>query len=221
MSVTWDLLPERCRAIFARRRARRWWTRAYVIGVTMALSASGAMYLHARSQAVRRDALAVRVEEHWNRNEEAKRLREEIAELESAITRYQRLAWPVRVTDAIGVLGPLVPPEATLTALTIVPRQERVESAGQSGRRGSRDRSAAATRTILAIEMEGIAVSDEVVATVVRGVEASALFSSVQLDFARSREVDGVEAREFRVTCQIDMSRRVVFVDAIAEGAQP
>jgi Tfp pilus assembly protein PilN len=221
VTVTWDLLPARCRAIFARRRARRIWTRAYFIGVTLALSASGAMYLHARAQEHRREILADRVEEHWNRNEEAKRLREEIRELEGTITRYQRLAWPVRVTDAIGVLAPLVPPEATLTSLTIVPREERLESAGGPSRRGSKGRSSAGTRTILAIEIEGIALSDEVVARFVQGVESSPVFSAVGMDYARSRDVDGVEAREFRVTCQIDMSRRVVFTEADEEGALP
>ena len=220
MSVTWDLLPSRCRSIFARRRARRWWTRAYVIGVTAALSASGLMYLHVRGLEARRATLAVRVEEHWNRNEEAKRLRGEIRELEGTITRYQRLAWPVRVTDAVRVLAPLVPEESTLTALTIVPREERVDGSGQTVRRGSRGKGVQ-TRTILALEIEGIALTDDEVARFVRGVEANPLFSSVALDFARSRDVDGVEAREFRVTCQIDMSRRVLFVDAQEKEALP
>lgn len=221
MSVTWDLLPNRCRSIFARRRARRWWTRAYVIGVTAALSASGLMYLHVRGLEARRATLAVRVEEHWNRNEEAKRLRAEIRELEGTITRYQRLAWPVRVTDAVRVLAPLVPEESTLTALTIVPREERVDGSGQTVRRGSRGQGGVQTRTILALEIEGIALTDDEVARFVRGVEANPLFSSVALDFARSRDVDGVEAREFRVTCQIDMSRRVLFVDAQEKEALP
>lgn len=224
MTVTWDLLPSRCRAIFARRRARRVWTRAYIIGVTIALASSGLMYLHVRSLEGLRERLAVQVEEHWNRNEEAQQLRGQIKDLEGTITRYQRLAWPVRVTDAIGVLAPLMPEEATLTSLTIVPRQERMEvdrsSSGGSDRGRSRGRGAAPTRTILAIEIEGIARTDSEVARFVQGVESSPLFTAVGLDFARSRDVDGVEAREFRVTCQIDMSRRVLFVDAGEEGAR-
>jgi Tfp pilus assembly protein PilN len=226
MSLTWDLMPERCRAIFARRRARRMWMRAYVIGGTMALTATAAMQLRIRSLEIHRGQLAVRVEEHWNRNEEAKQLREEIKELEATITRYQRLAWPVRVTDAIGVIAPLVPDEATLTSFTVVPKQEKVEedaprAEGKLGK-PARRRGPAPMRTILALEIEGIAKTDADVARFVQGVESTALFSAVGLDFSRSREVDGIEAREFRVTCQIDMSRRVVFVDPDStEGVRP
>ena len=226
MTLTWDLMPERCRSIFARRRARRMWMRAYVIGGTMALTAAAAMQLRIRSLEIERGELAVQVEEHWNRNEEAKLLREEIKELEATITRYQRLAWPVRVTDAIGVLAPLVPAEATLTSLTVVPKQEKMqeEAPREDAKQGkqARRRGPVPTRTILAIEIEGIAKSDADVARFVQGVESTSLFSAVGLDFARSRDVDGIEAREFRVTCQIDMSRRVVFVDPEqAEGVIP
>ncbi len=225
MSLTWDLMPERCRAIFARRRARRMWMRAYIIGGTLALTASGAMHLQVRSKEVLRGQLAGRVEEHWNRNEEAKQLREEIKELEATITRYQRLAWPVRVTDAIGVLAPLVPQEATLTSLTLVPRQEKIEvqSPRIEGKQAKPRRTGPPPmRTILSLEIEGIAKTDADVARFVQGVESTTLFSAVGLDFSRSRQVDGIEAREFRVTCRIDMSRRVVFVDAeTTEGVTP
>jgi len=225
MTLTWDLMPDRCRSIFARRRARRMWVRAYMICGTLALTASGAMHLQVRSREIQRSQLAAQVEEHWNRNEEAKKLRDEIKELEATITRYQRLAWPVRVTDAIGVLAPLVPAEATLTSLTIVPKQEKIEEPVRSpdakGDKPKR-RGPVPTRTILSIEIEGIAKTDADVARFVQGVESTALFSGVGLDFSRSREVDGIEAREFRLTCRIDMSRRVVFVDSDpTEGVSP
>ena len=50
----------------------------------------------------------------------------------------------------------------------------------------------------------------------VSGIDEHPLFSEVSMDYARFRDVDGVEAREFRVTLKIDMSARYEFEQPVA-----
>ena len=142
---------------------------------------------------------------NWLRDEEAQALVAEVRDLESTITRYNRLAWPVRVSDAIAALSPLVPESTTLRALTLTPK-------GEKSRRGrSKDEPA---RSVLAIEIEGIAPTDIEVARFVSGLDAHPLFAGVSMAFARSVDVDGTPGREFRVHCEIDLTRRYRFVEA-------
>ena len=210
MRGRWDLMPESCRAAFSRRRRVRRWAGSYSMTIVLVVTVIVGLVVGNRAKEREREALADQVGVHLMRNEEARTLLEEIRELESSIARYNRLAWPVRVSDAVGVLVPVIPESTTLTSLTLVPREERVEPEAPSRRKKGDEKPQ--TRMFLAIEIEGVAVDDLDVARLVSVLDEDPLFSTVSLDYARSREVDGLDARAFRLSCEIDLNRRYSFV---------
>lgn len=201
MKGTFDLLPESCRSTFERRARLRVWTWA-CIWAAVGVAGLGSWARHDLSSwEDRRDELADRVRTHWQRNDRAVALIGEIRELESAVTRYRRLAWPVRSSDVVGVLAGLAPRPVTLTSLTLAPRDARAARSGEE--RGS---------PVLVVELDGVATDDLAVARFVSGLEEHALFKTVAMDFARSHEVDGSAARQFRLRCEVDLSNRYRFV---------
>lgn len=213
MNGRWDLLPMSCRAAFNRRRLVRRWVVAYVMTAVVLGTLTGVFEFGNVSKQKERDALSAQVEVRWMQNEEARALLETIRELEASIARFNRLAWPVRVSDAIGVMSPQVPESATLTSLTFVPRKERVGGGRKRGRdRGKSD--GPEERRYLALELEGFALDDLDVATLVSALEGHPLFSEVSLDYSRPRSVDGLDARAFRLSCRIDLMRRYSFAEA-------
>jgi hypothetical protein len=58
------------------------------------------------------------------------------------------------------------------------------------------------------VEIEGLATSDAPVAQFVSGLDANPLFSRVSLDFSRATTIGQQEARNFRVTGEIDLNAR-------------
>ena len=66
------------------------------------------------------------------------------------------------------------------------------------------------------IEIAGIAPDDFDVASFVAGLQSHALFSSITVDYARKANVGVASAREFGVTCEIDLE-----ANYIVEGATP
>jgi len=209
-----DLLPQSCREAFLKRRARRRWIVAYVgVLALVVVGHSGASMVFDRVD-TRRDALREKVEDRLYQNEEASALLAEIRELEGRLTRYNDLAWPVRMSEVIGSIGGVTPEGATLTALTLSPRTDRVRIPAQNGKPASER-----VEHRLMVEMQGVAVDDLTVARVVSGLDESPLFASVSVDFTRQRNIDGVDAREFRLQAEIDLDTRYTFVDArSAEG---
>lgn len=218
MSVQIDLMPDSCRAALGRRARVRSWVAAYLaaIGIVAAAYAIVAAGDGARSD--ERSRLERQVRLQWERNEEAQAIWAQIRELDATIARHERLAWPVSVGDIIAVVGAELPESTTLTALTVTPRQERLKAAakprGERPATGTRStRTPDQVRTMLAIELEGVAPDDMELSRFVSGLESSPLFQDVVLDFARSRVVDEVEARGFRVTFSVDMSAQYTFVE--------
>jgi len=209
-----DLLPSDCRVQFMRRSRVRRWIGLYVGGVALLLGSHAWVNLGRGALEAEHAALTRQARENWERNEEAQELVGEIRDMGNMIARYNRLAWPVRVSDAINVISGVIPDSTTLTAMTLTPRQERTRIGSGKDRREE-------TTTYLAIELEGLAPDDLAVAQVVSGLDGHPLFSTVTLDFARSREVDGVTAREFRVNCEIDLSRRYALASAPAGREGP
>jgi peptidyl-tRNA hydrolase len=213
MSVAIDLIPEGCRLALGRRARVHRWAMAYLAGAAMV----GLGYASAVAGDVanrrERDELARQVREKWERNEEAKAVLAQIKDLEGTIARYERLAWPVRASEVVAAIGSRTPESVTLTALTLTPRTETTRTPPKPGeaKRG-KAKVESVTRTLMAIELEGLAPDDMQLALFVSGLESYPMFRAVVLDFARSREVDGVPARGFRVTCEIDLSTGYTFV---------
>lgn len=218
MNLRVDLMPESCRATLRRRRAIRRW--AITIALAIAALGVGEWWLSSERSSRAREArrLGEEVRAVWEQNEEAQQLVKQIREVEEAIGRYDRLAWPIRVTEVVAALGSAMPESATLTLLAMTPHEERAPRRVKE--KGKAAPPPAPPRVVLLIELEGVAPGDGDVAQLIEAMDAHPLFSKVTLDYARSRDVDGVEARAFRATCEVDLSVRYELVEAAEEGAQ-
>ena len=126
--------------------------------------------------------------------------------VEAEITRYNSLAWPIRLTEVIDAVGEAVPDGMTLTSLMATPRHTRYQ---RQATRDGKER-----QSNLVIEIEGVAPVGRAVSTMVHGLENNPLFPLVTLEYSRAILVDGITARSFRVTCEIDLGGRYKFVNA-------
>ena len=211
MNSSINLLPAHCRETLGRRRLIRRWIGVYActivaVWVAFLLARGGRGALMAE-----RDTLEVQVKVNWDRNEAAQQLISEITEVEKRIERYTELAWPVRMSEVVSEIAAVTPASVTMTGLTFTPREERPAS--------KKDKTP--SRTLLLVEVEGVVVNDMEAARFVSGLDTHPLFNSVVLDYSKPRDVDGVEGRAFRMTCQVDLSTRYSFVDAEIPEAQP
>lgn len=222
MNACVDLLPRSCREALGRRNLIRRWILAYAATGVVLSAAYVLLGTGSRVLSTLRDQLASQVKENLARSEVVSNLLAEIASVESAITRYNRLAWPIRTTDVINTITTTMPVEATLTELSITPREDRQPAgAGARGRRGESGGKQGARneppRMLMIVELEGVAVSDAVVARFVSGLDASSLFSRVSLDFTRVRPADATiatDCRGFRITCEVDLTAQFTVVEA-------
>ena len=210
-----NLIPSSCREQFDRRRVRRRWVVAYCatfLGLALLYSASATNFSRVDRT---RDALRADVEERLLLDKETAGLLDEIAAAARDLSRYNDLAWPVRMSEAIASVAPIVPEGATLTSLTIAPTTKTTRLPAKKGKPAQE-----LVERYLTLELQGVAESDFTVSSVVSGLDANPLFRNVSLDFARMRDIDGVEGREFRVQAEIDLDARYMFTD-VAEVTAP
>lgn len=210
MNRSLDLMPASCREWLGRRLRVRRWTLAYVAAIG---SLAGAYLWIGAGDSVRREEmtrLSSELKQRWQRHEQVQGLLREIQEVETMVTRYNRLAWPVRVTEAVDAVGASMPAAASLTSLQITPREEQVRvPVKKSSDAAIPD---AGSKTFMVLEMEGVARTDQDVAQLVAGLERRGLFSRVALDYTRALIVDGTDSREYRLTCEVDLSLRYAVV---------
>ncbi|MEM1424219.1 MAG: PilN domain-containing protein [Planctomycetota bacterium] len=210
-----NLIPASCREKFDRRRIRRRWVVAYCatfLCIALVYSASATAFSRIEGT---RDDLRADVEARLLLDKETSSLLDEIASVERDLGRYNDLAWPVRMSEAIASVAPIVPDGATLTSLTLTPTTKKSRIPARRGKPAQE-----LVERYLTLELQGVAESDFTVSGIVSGLDANPLFRSVSLDFARMRSVDGVEGREFRVQAEIDLDARYTFTD-IAESPTP
>ncbi len=215
MSRAVNLMPENCRLTLGRRDRIRRWTIIYAGVVAVLGSGAWVLYQGQGARIERREALTRQLREAWDRNEEAQRLLTRSRELGDAIDRYTRLAWPVRVSEVIDTLAAELPKGVSLTSLSMTPREEgrRGRTAAGSKGKDSADRKPE-SRSFLVVELEGVSPSDSEVAGYVSALDQHPLFENVAMDYARSSTVRNTEARAFRVTATINLSREYAFMDA-------
>lgn len=207
-----DLIPGSFRAGERARRRVRLWVSAYA-GVAALVAGAYFVVSAGRAQATaERDLLAQQLQMEWDRNKEAQRLLGEIHAVEEAITRYDRLAAPVRACDVVGTLGSLLPKSVSLTALTLTPRSEKVLSKPAPTAKGAAaSKPQPVTLSYMVVELEGIAPSDAELAQLVSALEGCGLFGSVGMDYARSATIDGTAGRAFRVSSRVDFQKMYSF----------
>ena len=137
----------------------------------------------------------------------AAQLRSRLALLLAEQQRYNRLAWPVRMGDIVAVLAEMAPDTVSFTSLSLTPRQISRRAAQRSGE--DKD-----TQAKLTIELRGIARDDAELANFLSGLERHGLFGIVAVDYSRRAVVRDIDAREFGLTCEIELKARYQFVSA-------
>ena len=132
-------------------------------------------------------------------------LRSDLAELESAYTRYRAIVPSIDLSDLTATLVNYLPSSAVLDRLDL-------HTAGRrSSGRSARDRgSSAAERSNrqMTIELTGFAPDDRVIAAYVGTLEKLGIFDHVTLDFSRTKLVRERPAREFRISLRLDLDLR-------------
>ncbi len=205
MNANIDLMPAKCRAVLQRRARVRIWVGVYTSSAALLISAFATFTAGRQAQLRELTELNNLVELNWSRDHEVQGLMDTLETLEGDIKRYNRLAWPLQVSDVLQCVSSMVPDAATLTSLAVVPQLNHSRR-GQGG-------TTSEPRELLALEIEGVASRDTVVAQLVKKIESDTLFQSVTLDFARPTEIDGIEARRFRITATIDLNATYRFFD--------
>lgn len=212
-----DLIPAACRQRLNRRRRVRQWTAGYAAAILLLGTGAWVLFDARQSASATRDGLASKLQEAWDRNAEAQRLLKETEQLETAIARYNKLAWPVRAADVIDILGDVLPETVSLNKLALTPREE-----GKRGRKTSRSTKPGAEgvettpRSMLVAELEGVAPSDVELARFVSGLDEHELFASVSLEYARGVEINERPARAYRIVAQINLNDHILFTEAAA-----
>jgi hypothetical protein len=200
-----DFMPESSRARFTQRRRTRQWVVLFattVAGMALSWALLGVAESRMRAGVFAQQAHLQMVSHQRTR---AAEIRSRVARLLAEQARHDALVWPVRLGGVIESVGQVVPETVTLTSLSITPRQLRRLGAVAASSSGGESR--------LAVEIRGLAMTDLDLASFLAGLEQHPLFSSVAVDFAREARVGEQPAREFGVTCEIELSVRYRFED--------
>jgi len=119
----------------------------------------------------------------------------------------------VEISAVMATVVNALPASVTLEQIDI---DAGTRAGGRSPRaRTTSEKKAAAPPRILTCEISGFASSDGHIAELVNRLEATPPFRNVNLDFTRTRKVNDLDAREFRLSFKIDLNGRyeVVCVD--------
>lgn len=206
-----DLTPESCRQSLRRRRRIQLWISSYIASCAVLVAVIAVLSIATQRANQRVNYLLQQVQLDANQQRQARALTAEIDRYESLIARHDRLAWPVHIGDIMRSVGHVAPPTVTLTSISVTPRV--------SGNRGSRRASGAGTQfDVMYVEIAGIAPDDLDVASFVAGLQSHNLFTTITVDYARKAQLGATSAREFGLTCEIDLEANYVAADSGEES---
>lgn len=201
-----DLMPRSCREAIIRRSWTRRWAAVFLVVLTAMIGMRWGLSITTKARTQTLADISAKVDENLKRNKERTRLLKEIQQTQAMIDRYNRVAWPVRVSDIVGCIAQSMPDTLTLSSFAVTPR--RVNASRKSGEQD---------KVYLVIELEGIAPDDLELARFVSALESHGLFQKVTLDFARSITIREVSARTFRMSTEIDLQKSYEFAQVDAE----
>lgn len=147
----------------------------------------------------------------------AEELRRVLEETKSFTDLYDRVALPLDVSAVAASIINVLPESVTLDQMDLdavarvtnrSPRSKGVESKEPAPPR------------VLTGEISGFAASDTHIAELVSKLESMPPFRDVNLDFSRTRRVNEIDAREFRLSFKIDLDTPYVAIDRTADAAK-
>ena len=128
------------------------------------------------------------------------------------IDLYEQVAYPVEVSAVLATVVNALPSSVTLEQIDI---DAGTRSAGRSPRARTLSEKKADAPRIMTCEISGFASTDEHIAELVGRLESTPPFQAINLDFTRTRKINDLDAREFRLSFKIDLNMRydVAWVD--------
>lgn len=181
---------------------------------------SGSMQLKAqalRTEDQLADALSI--------EQQVKELQAQKALLTEQRRLQREVRVPIRHHEVIRVLGSLMPESTALTELVLTnqrPKPKAYVAPGDAIKakpsfktKLEKDPKALVDRVL--IDLEGLAPDDLTVAEFIASLSGHPLISGVKLHSSRYLNLNGVAARQFRMTGYIDMQREILWDQATAE----
>lgn len=225
-----NLMPMTYRARVGTHRLRR----RLLIGSAVSFVLMTCLWLNGTATLAQRQRLASGLETQIARLDgirtRTSEMQAQAEELQSYVEEYERAALPVDVSSVIATVSSLMPASVVLDSLrTTVIEQVQAKSASETLQdRVKRSRGEETTRRevrrILEGELIGTAWKDSDFAHFLERLAEHPLFMTVQLDYDRSRDMEGVPYREFRVRFEIDLDVRYIQtpmdVDAVSGGKE-
>lgn len=129
-------------------------------------------------------------------------LQSEITQSQAYISLYEQVSSPLPMSSILATVINALPETAALDEI-----HARLDS-GQAVR-SARSRYSSQDQAVprqLRIELSGFAASDAEIAEMVGRLRVINPFENVSLDFSRTRPIGGKNAREFRLSLQIDLA---------------
>lgn len=144
----------------------------------------------------------------------AAELRQTLEQSRQYINVYERVAYPIEISAVIATVVNALPSSVTLEQVDI---DAGSRAPGRSPRaRGVAGEKPEALPRVLTCEISGFAASDQHIAELINRLEGSPPLRNVNLDFTRTRKVNELDAREFRLSFKIDLNAR--YLIAYADG---
>lgn len=199
-----DMTPESCRRRLGRRRQIQLWATGYAATIIVVAVASAILSLTQDRSQRRLDYRLQQVQLNADQQRQALDLLARIDTYESQIKRSARLAWPFSIGDMIATIGEATPKTVTITSFSFKPRARAGRSSGWAPKAGQVD------FAVIYVELAGVAPDDIDVAKFVTTLQDLGFFSAIVMDYARASKFGDGKAREFGLTCAIDLAARFV-----------
>lgn len=218
-----DFLPQTYHEERARRAQvfKRW-----VMILLVALTLVGWGVTRQRDSAKlawRADALEAQAHATLVKQSEMDKLRKEKTSLAYQMKIQQQLDQPVAVTQAVAVIGQLLPPSAGLTQIKIqthrpppIPLPDPDANKKKRKSKG-KDFPEPPAEDFLEIDIYGLAPDDIVVAQIMNVMSDHPIFEKVTMHYSRTDERDGLISSRFHIGAKVPLDRKYVPLHQTAE----
>ena len=161
-----------------------------------------------------RDSLAAQLQAAEGQITEMVKLQKARAELSRQVNIYRQLALPINYSQVSGTVAALTPDDVFLDELEVRTEQLRekrvvgVSNADRGGRkRNAKPQTIVETRTIITVDIRGIAPNDVAIANFVGQLAASDLFQNVKMVYSRQGKIGNAITREFYISMHIPLDK--------------
>lgn len=213
---------------FMNQRARKRRVYRQVMLVLIAAAALTAWFLVERHQIAtlrgQTEVLEANAAAAEGHSSESARLRNRVAELSRQIDAARQLACPVSCTQVVATIGRLTPQAVSVRLLRVRQDQIKVQPPPSTPARSAAGKKPVKTEppqplTVLRVELEAVAPSDEQIADFVGRLAEHPLFDNVKLHYTRSTRVGDYGVRQFSIEMAVSLDRQYL-PTASASGAQ-